>query len=215
MKTVGQILQKTRLEKKITLEQVEAKTKIRRNILISLENDDFQKLNSPASVKGFLKTYAEFLGLSPENILAIFRRDFGKKEKKKIVPQGLVKPLDNPVFNWTPKKSLFLTIAICFLILIGWLVYQYVSLARPPFLKIYFPDKDKIQINEPKVTVLGKAESDSLVTINKEPVLLDAKGEFNYQIELFSGENKIVVEALSKSGKKTRIEKSVFYQPAD
>ncbi|MCX6724895.1 MAG: helix-turn-helix domain-containing protein [Candidatus Shapirobacteria bacterium] len=44
MKTVGQILQKTRLEKKITLEQVGSQTKIRQDILLALENNDFQRL---------------------------------------------------------------------------------------------------------------------------------------------------------------------------
>ena len=64
MKTVGQILQKTRLEKKITLEQVGSQTKIRQDILAALEENNFQKLSSLASVKGLLKTYAEFLVLS-------------------------------------------------------------------------------------------------------------------------------------------------------
>ncbi|PJA49796.1 hypothetical protein CO169_01080, partial [Candidatus Shapirobacteria bacterium CG_4_9_14_3_um_filter_39_13] len=63
MKSVGKILQETRLGKKITLEQVAAQTKIRQDVLMALEADDFQKLSSVASIKGFLKSYAEFLDL--------------------------------------------------------------------------------------------------------------------------------------------------------
>jgi len=214
MKTVGQILQKTRLEKKITLEQVGSQTKIRQDILAALEENNFQKLSSLASVKGLLKTYAEFLGLSSERILAIFRRDFDKKEKKKVIPQGLVKPLDKPGFNWEPKKTLILTISIFFLALTSYLIYQYVYLIKPPFLKIYSPEKN-IQVSEATLAVLGRAEPDSLVTVNGESVLLGPKGEFNYKIELFPGENKIIIEAVSKLGKETKVERNVFYQVKD
>jgi len=214
MKTVGQILRKTRLEKKITFEQVEMQTKIRQNILLTLEEDNFQNLSSLASIKGLLKTYAEFLSLPSENILAIFRRDFDKKEKKKVIPQGLVRPLDKPGLNWGPKKTLILAISGFFLALIFYLIYQYVSLIRPPFLKIYSPEQ-KAQVNESTLNISGKAEPDSLVTVNGESVLLDQKGEFNYKIELFPGENKIMVRAVSKSGKETKTERNIFYQKAD
>lgn len=214
MKTVGQILQKTRLEKKITLEQVGSQTKIRQNILLALENNDFQRLTSPASIKGLLKTYAEFLGLSSERILATFRRDFDKKEKKKVIPQGLLRPLNKPSLNWGPKRTLILTIGVFFLALTSYLIYQYVYLIKPPFLKIYSPEQNA-QVSESTLAVLGRAEPDSLVTVNGEAVLLDQKGEFSYKIELFSGENKIIVEAVSKLGKETKIERNVFYHPSD
>lgn len=214
MTTVGQILQKTRLEKKITLREVENQTKIRQNILSALEENNFQKLSSLASVKGLLKTYAEFLDLSSERVLAIFRRDFDKKEKKKVIPQGLVTPLDRPGFSWGPKKTLIFLIAVFFLTIATYLIYQYLSLVRAPFLKVDSP-KEGIQMVQSTLEVSGRADPDSLVTVNSDSVLLNAKGDFNYKIELFSGGNKITVEATSKLGKKNKIERTVFYQPAD
>jgi cytoskeletal protein RodZ len=214
MKTVGQILQKTRLEKKIALEEIADQTKIRQAILVALEEDNFQKLSSVASIKGLLKTYADFLGLPPEQILAIFRRDFDKKEKKKIIPQGLVRPIDKPGLNWGPKKTLILTTGVFFLALAGWLIYQYICLIKPPFLKIYSPEQN-VQADEATLVVLGKTQPDSLLTINGSAVLLDPQGRFSYKVELFPGENKIIIEAMSKLGKKTRVERTVFYQAKD
>ena len=214
MKTVGQILQKTRLEKKITLEEIADQTKIRQAILVALEEDNFQKLPSVASIKGLLKTYADFLGLPPEQILAIFRRYFDKKEKKKIIPQGLVRPIDKPGLNWGPKKTLILTTGVFFLALAGWLIYQYICLIKPPFLKIYSPEQN-VQADEATLVVLGKTQPDSLLTINGSAVLLDPQGRFSYKVELFPGENKIIIEAMSKLGKKTRVERTVFYQAKD
>lgn len=214
MKTVGQILQKTRLEKKITLEEIATQTKIRQDVLLSLEENNFQKLSSLASVKGLLKTYAEFLGLSPEQILAVFRRDFDKKERKKVIPQGLVKPLDRAKFGWGPKKTLIVLIIIFFLGLVSYLTYQYVALVSRPSLKVYSPQQG-VQTEQQSLEVSGKADPDSLVTVNSESVLLDSQGDFSSKFELFPGENKIVVEATSKLGKKTKIEKTVFYQAKD
>ncbi len=214
MKSVGQILQETRLERKITLEQVAAQTKIRQDILMALETDDFQRLSSVASIKGFLKTYAEFLGLSSAQILAFFRRDFSKKEKKKVVPSGLLKPVVRRKLDWTPKKTMMAIITLFFIGLAGWLVFQYLSLIRPPLLKVSEPVA-QAQVNQVTVKVVGRADPDSLVTVNKEVVLLSPNGEFQHQVTLFPGENNLVIEATSKLGKKTSVERTVFYQPGD
>jgi len=211
MRTVGQILQKRRLEKGISLEEVSRQTKIRQDILSSLEDDDYQRLSSIASIKGFLRSYAEFLDLSAENILAIFRRDFKKKEKKKIVPQGLVRPIDKLNFGWGPKKTLIFTVSFFAFLLVFWLTYQYFNLIRPPVLKIYSPSEN-MQTQQKILSVSGKTEPDSLVTVNGKAVFLDQEGRFEDKVELFPGENKIIIEAISKLEKKTRVERSVFYQ---
>jgi cytoskeletal protein RodZ len=122
MNTVGQILQKNRVDKGISLEQVASQTKIRQDILLALENDEFQKISSLASIKGLLKSYANFLNLPPENILAVFRRDFDRREKKKIIPIGLLKPISQKGFDWSPKKTLVVSIVFFFLILVAWLI---------------------------------------------------------------------------------------------
>ncbi|MCX6725843.1 MAG: helix-turn-helix domain-containing protein [Candidatus Shapirobacteria bacterium] len=211
MKTVGQILQKNRIDKKISLEQVAFQTKIRKDILIALEADEFQRISSIASIKGLLKSYAEFLDLSSEQILAIFRRDFSRKEKKKIIPSGFLKPIGKRQINLTPKITMVITIIFFFLILAGWLSYQYLSLVRAPFLKINYP-MDKIQVKEKTIEIYGQADVDSLVTVNMETVLLSPQGEFHYQVTLFPGENDLVIEAANKNGRKNKIERIIFYQ---
>jgi len=214
MKSVGQILQETRLAQKITLEQVAAQTKIRQDVLMALEADDFQRLASIAAIKGFLKSYAEFLDLPSSQVLAFFRRDFSKKEKKQVMPSGFIKPVVRRRFDWTPKRTMILVISVFFLGLAGWLMFQYLSLIRPPSLKIMSP-LAQAQVNQEIIEVVGRADPDSLVTLNGEVILLSADGEFRHQMTLFPGENNLVVEATSKLGKKTKLERTVFYQPAD
>ncbi len=214
MKTAGEIIKKTRLEKNISLEQVAGQTKIRQNILVALEENDFQKIPSIASIKGFLRAYAQFLDLSPEKILAIFRRDFDKKEKKKVVLSGMVEPLNKRKVNWSPKLTLIVLIGIFFFGLMTYLIYQYLSLVRPPYLKVITPENN-LQVKERIIKITGKADPDSLVVINRVTVTLSSSGEFHYGFDLFPGENSIIVTATSKSGRKNSIERTVIYKTED
>ena len=67
------------------------------------------------------------------------------------------------------------------------------------------------QVTTEKIEVVGRADPDTLVTVNNQPVFLSDPGEFRYKLELFPGENMIVVEAKSKLGRKTKEERVVFH----
>ncbi|MDP2941151.1 MAG: DUF4115 domain-containing protein [Candidatus Omnitrophota bacterium] len=66
METVGAKLKKIRLEKGLTLEEVQKKTKIQLNILQAIEGDSITNI-SPVYLKGFLKIYCQVLGLDPKD----------------------------------------------------------------------------------------------------------------------------------------------------
>jgi cytoskeleton protein RodZ len=62
-KTVGEILRSTREARKLSVEQVNRETKISVQTVRALEQDDFGAFPSETYLKGFVRTYAEFLGL--------------------------------------------------------------------------------------------------------------------------------------------------------
>jgi cytoskeletal protein RodZ len=62
-KTVGEILRASREARKLSVEQVNRETKISVQTIRSLEEDDFGAFPSETYLKGFVRTYAEFLGL--------------------------------------------------------------------------------------------------------------------------------------------------------
>ncbi len=62
--TIGQQLSSARLARKLTIDQVAGATRLRAPAIAALEADDFQSFPSSAQARGFLKIYAEFLGLS-------------------------------------------------------------------------------------------------------------------------------------------------------
>ena len=62
-KTVGEMLRLGREARKLSIEQVNRETKISVQTIRALEEDDFGAFPSETYVKGFVRTYAEFLGL--------------------------------------------------------------------------------------------------------------------------------------------------------
>lgn len=70
-KTIGEILRAAREDKKLTIEQVNRETRISVQTLRSLERDDFGAFPSETYLKGFLRNYAEFLGLDGNTLWAM------------------------------------------------------------------------------------------------------------------------------------------------
>jgi cytoskeleton protein RodZ len=67
--TIGQRLKTEREEQRLTLEKVFEATRIRVPYLQALEADDLSLLPSPVQARGYLRNYAEFLGLDFDFIL--------------------------------------------------------------------------------------------------------------------------------------------------
>ena len=60
---IGDRLREARMAKNLTLEDVEAETKIRRKYILALEEEQFDILPGKVYAKAFLKTYTKFLGV--------------------------------------------------------------------------------------------------------------------------------------------------------
>ena len=63
---IGRILEQQRKERGLSLEEVEQATKIRKRYLTGLEREDYTILPDAVYARGFLKTYANYLGLDGE-----------------------------------------------------------------------------------------------------------------------------------------------------
>ncbi len=67
--TIGQKLRAEREAQKLTLEKVFEVTRIRVPYLQALEEDNLSKVPSPVQARGYLRNYAEYLGLNFEQLL--------------------------------------------------------------------------------------------------------------------------------------------------
>ena len=70
---IGASLREERIRRGLTLETVEQSTRIRRRYLEAVEDERWDELPAEAYAKGFLRTYATYLELDPQQFLAEFR----------------------------------------------------------------------------------------------------------------------------------------------
>lgn len=101
--TIGQRLKAEREEQHLTLEKVFEATRIRVQYLQALEADDLSVMPSPVQARGYLRNYAEYLGLDVEQVLSELRAThtqpaigevIGPADETRSIPQPYHKLLE-------------------------------------------------------------------------------------------------------------------------
>lgn len=96
MDEIGQILREARENKGLSLQDIQAKTRINTRFLEALESGQYGALPTPVHVRGFLKNYARALGLDPRPLLD--RYEAGQGQAVPVPPQRAVEITpDNPL----------------------------------------------------------------------------------------------------------------------
>ena len=97
---IGPVLEKARKDKGLTLDEVEQATKIRKRYLAGLEREDFGVLPDAVYVQGFLKTYANYLGLDGEE-LSRELKDQRRPRRERGIAYGVpeTSEFDRPLIN--------------------------------------------------------------------------------------------------------------------
>lgn len=84
-KSLGVYLRETREARGLHLDDAARVTRIGKNYLVALEDGMFDKLPNPAYVKGFLRIYAGYLGVSGDTVVAMFERDTAPPQTRSVV----------------------------------------------------------------------------------------------------------------------------------
>ena len=111
---IGSSLREARMRRGLELSQVERDTRIRPRYLMALEEEQFDVLPGPAYTRGFLRTYADYLGLDAQRFIDEYNSRFAPEEE----PAGTA-----PVRIQRPRRLtrwLVLVPIAVILALIGW-----------------------------------------------------------------------------------------------
>jgi cytoskeleton protein RodZ len=82
---LGATLRAEREKRGMSLDQVVSVTKLRKQMIDALENEEWGKLPPPVFVRGFIRTYAKVLGVDEKNLLGLYERLMPEKEEP-VVP---------------------------------------------------------------------------------------------------------------------------------
>jgi hypothetical protein len=116
---VGATLREARNRRKLDLPEVEAAIKIRVRYLQAIENEEWDVLPGDAYTRGFIRTYAFYLGLDGERLADDFRRSvaptLGERVPKRVEPVPMGARRTRP----RPRIPAALPIAgVCFVLVV-------------------------------------------------------------------------------------------------
>lgn len=203
MKTIGNLIREYRIKKHYSFVKLEEETKIKKEFIQAVEKQDWSVLPEYPVVVGFVKNIANALNLDSKEAVAFLRRDYPPKSLR-INPKP---DLSNKLL-WTPKKTFILSVCLIALFVITYLVIQYINFIKPPFLQVDSP-KEGSSVSQSTIWVQGKTDPESTILVNNQPVIVDDKGYFSTQIEIFQGTKDIIVIAKSRSGKETLLKRNI------
>jgi len=207
MKTVGELLQSARLKKNLTTLQISHLTKIQEKFIKALETGDYKQLPESAFVKGFIRNYAQVVNKKPQELLAIFRRDYSQDLKGKVIPRSLTKPLSQPLLRWTPRTTAITAFVTTITIFLAYLILQFRLLSGVPKLTVIKPQENDLVSS--LVNVEGSTNPLATITVNSKRITLKEDGSFTETISLSPGVHTITIKALSRSNKTTTIQRTV------
>lgn len=209
MRSIGQVLKESREAKLYTLDEVEKSTKIRKEMLKALEEDNYAKLPPITFIQGFVKNYGKFLGLDSVKLLAILRRDFEAGKHPPMVMESFSKPLTKKRIFITPSRLIGTFIAIIVVSFFAYLWLEYRQFVGAPELQVDSPTQGQT-IEVTSISVEGFTDPDAKLTVNDQEVGLGQDGKFKEEVKLSSSVNNISVVATSKFGQSTKIERTVY-----
>jgi len=213
---VGRRLKRKREWQHQSLLDVSRALKITEKSLKAIEEMDVEKLPAQVYARGFVKLYAEFMGLEADQTVADFTTELANvsvKKEQKITPQQL-RSFKGPKLIITPRLLAIVGGVLVAVIALSYLLFEVRGFTRAPALELSSPT-DNSRIKENNVTVKGKTDLTAEIKINGEKVFVQSDGSFSETIGIGLGLNKIRVVAKSIGGKETTVTREVLVAQED
>ena len=210
-----------RERKGVDLYRAERDTKIRVRYLAALERGEYAELPGAVYTKGFLRNYALYLGLDPEDVIRQWKRERGDSvvpaEPVLAVPKPLIAPRQGLTFSPVVIVAALLTVLIAvFAVYIG---VQLVRFAKPPTLTVTEPAQAVLTVAEDATsyTLRGTSIAGATVAVaapgRDQPyrVTADAAGRWSVDVDLRRGRNQFDITAVDPdTGKQAETPATIY-----
>ncbi len=129
MTELGNRLKEARLEKGLSLDDLQSTTKIQKRYLIGIEEGNYSSMPGNFYVRAFIKQYAEALGLSPDEIFETYKSEIPAsyneelpQQLSRVKTQKTISEGNSKIFEVLPK----ILIAV-FVIGVASVLYYFIS----------------------------------------------------------------------------------------
>lgn len=96
MPTVGELLRAEREKQNLTVKDIEKATSIRAIYIQAIEDGKYDVLPGEVYLKGFIRNYASFLGLNPQQALEVYRESQTPQAQQPAAPSAPAAPAMPP-----------------------------------------------------------------------------------------------------------------------
>ena len=202
-----------RERKGVDLYRAERDTKIRARYLGALERGDYKELPGAVYTKGFLRNYALYLGLEPEEVLDHWRRERGEARDATpviAVPRPITAPRQGLTFS--PSILVVALLTVFVLAFVAYIGVQVLRFAEPPTIAVIDPVSRVIDVDETTTsyTLRGTTIPGATVSIaapGRDPYQVSAgpDGDWTADVDLRRGRNQFDVSAVDPdTGKRSQ-----------
>jgi cytoskeletal protein RodZ len=204
--TLPERLVEAREHKGVDVYRAERDTKIRAKYLEALEAGEYAELPGAVYTKGFLRNYALYLGLDPDEVVRQWRHEKGDvavpNEPVINVPRPLAAPRQGITFS--PVVIVAALLAVLIAVFAVYLGIQLVRFAKPPTLDVTSPATAVVEVAEDatEFTLAGTSTAKATVTIEEagreQPyrVSADPSGRWSADVQLRRGRNEFTISAV-------------------
>lgn len=182
--------------------RIERDTRIRERYLSALERGAYDELPGEVYARGFLRTYARYLGLDPDGMVALYRLETRAPPGHSARAIGRPRPLGPQprAFVLTPGAVSAAILTVLVGALIAYLAYQVVTFARTPELRVLEPAGDVSGHTGSSIVISGVTAPNARVSVSglaeNPSAVADAEGHFSVRVELLPGSNLVTISAL-------------------
>jgi cytoskeleton protein RodZ len=202
---IGIMLKERRLSRGISLADVELATRIRGRYLVAIEADDYLTLPNDIYSKGFVRSYATFLGLDGAALADAYGLERGQQESQRHRARSVAAGR----FILTPRLLTSVGGAIAAVAVAIYLITQFSALTAAPQLIVSNPNRDQVLYGS-LITLSGSVNDGADVYVNSSPILVDGSGNFTDAIALENGVNSIQISAKNALGKTTTVTRNIL-----
>jgi len=210
-----------RERKGVDLFRAERDTKIRARYLAALERGDYRELPGAVYTKGFLRNYAIYLNLDPEDVLRQWRRERGDQvptEPAVVAPKAVLETPRPLTFSPSIVVAALMTVGV---VVFGiYLASQLMRFAKPPTLELVSPASAVVDAPDSATTyrLEGTSSPGATVTISlgatQSPtyrVTALSDGTWSVSVDVRRGTNQFYIDALDpETGKHAEAPKQLI-----
>ena len=202
--TLGESLKMVREEDGLTIAELGRRANVQPKYVAALEAGRYEQTPGPTYVRGFLRSLADVLNLSPDAVVARF-----DAEPFPAVP-GMP---GHQKSAFTLSYRAVRTIGLSAIVLAAMVYFglQIVHIVAPPPITLTQPVTDVV-VTEPQVTLEGATKPEVDVQVNGRAIQVDDQGHFKETVDLQPGINTLVVTARKKRSRAATLTRRVLVE---